>query len=211
MSSSAILETSPPLLGRRERKAAETRERIFRAAIELIACRGLANVTVEQITERADVGKGTFFNYFSGKEEVLAYFGASQVQRLEEANRRGEIHGTPRQRIQQILHLLATHPSLTTDLARALLVAYLNLGTAAEQYCPTVWTVTHLLADIIREGQVDGSFCRERNPDEAGLFVLGQYFLAQLTCCTGYCTESLADVVDRFGSIALDALAPKAK
>lgn len=207
MSTSATLETAPPQLGRRERKAAETRERIFRAAIELFACRGLSNVTVEQITERADVGKGTFFNYFGSKEEVLAYFGASQLERLEAADRNGEIHGTPRQRIRQILHLLATHPSLTIDLARAILVAYLNLGTAAEQHCPSVWTVTHLLADIVREGQAEGSFCRKRDPEEAGLFLMGQFFLAQLTCCTGYCTEPFPEVVDRYVSLAVEALA----
>lgn len=206
MSTSATLETPLPQLGRRERKAAETRERIFRAAIELFACRGLSNVTVEQITERADVGKGTFFNYFAGKEEVLAYFGASQVERLEEAQRRGEIHGTPRQQIQQMLHCLATHPSLTNDLARAMLVAYLNLGIAAEQHCPTVWTVTRIFAQAIREGQADGTFCRDRDPDEAGLFLLGQFFLAQLTCCTGYCTGPFPEVVERYGSLAVEAL-----
>jgi len=206
MSTSATLETAPPLLGRRERKAAETRERIFRAAIELFACRGLSNVTVEQITERADVGKGTFFNYFASKEEVLAYFGASQVQRLEDARQAGEIFGPPRQQIQQMLHLLATHPSLTNDLARAMLVAYLNLGTAAEQYCPTVWTVTGIFAQLIREGQADGTFCRERNPEEASLFLLGQFFLAQLTCCTGYCTAPFPVVVERYGTLALEAL-----
>jgi AcrR family transcriptional regulator len=197
------------MLGRRERKAAETRERIFRAAIELFACRGLSNVTVEQITERADVGKGTFFNYFASKEEVLAYFGASQVERLEEARRAGEIYGPPRQQIRQMLHLLATHPSLTHDLARAMLVAYLNLGPTAERYCPTVWMVTGIFAQKIREGQADGTFCRDRDPDEAGLFLVGQFFLAQLTCCTGYCTEPFPEVVERYGALALEALAPK--
>ena len=56
--------TTSPRTGRRERRAAETRVRLFRCALALIAERGLANVTVEDITEAADVGKGTFFNYF---------------------------------------------------------------------------------------------------------------------------------------------------
>ncbi len=39
--------------------------------MQLVAERGLPNVTVEDITEAADVGKGTFFNYFESKDQVL--------------------------------------------------------------------------------------------------------------------------------------------
>ncbi|HEV8383818.1 MAG TPA: helix-turn-helix domain-containing protein, partial [Candidatus Acidoferrales bacterium] len=64
--------------GRRERRRAETREKIFRAALGLYAARGLGAVTVEDITEAADVGKGTFFNYFPSKEHVFEAFGEMQ-------------------------------------------------------------------------------------------------------------------------------------
>ncbi len=58
-------------MGRRQRRAAETRLRLFRCALQLFAQRGFPNVTVEDITEAADVGKGTFFNYFESKDHVL--------------------------------------------------------------------------------------------------------------------------------------------
>jgi len=48
---------------RRQRRSADIRERLFRAALDLFAQRGFAETTVEDITEAADVGKGTFFNY----------------------------------------------------------------------------------------------------------------------------------------------------
>src|SRR5512142_2816722 len=70
---------STPPLARRERRRTETRERIFRAALKLFAERGVAATTVEDITEAADVGKGTFFNYFPSKEHVLAAFGEMQA------------------------------------------------------------------------------------------------------------------------------------
>jgi AcrR family transcriptional regulator len=206
MPASKTISSPSPTPGRRERKAAETRERIFHAAIELFAQRGLHNVTVEQITERADVGKGTFFNYFAGKEEVLAYFGASQVERLTEAAARGELRGSARERILQIIRILSCHPALTQDLSRALLVAYLHLGTDAEQYCPTVWQVTDILAEIIRTAQAEGVFTRERSPEDTALFVLGQFFLAQLTWCTGYSPGPLAETAGRFAAMAVDTL-----
>lgn len=57
--------------GRRERRRAETQQRIMSAAMELFSTRGYAETTVEDITEAADVGKGTFFNYFPTKDAVL--------------------------------------------------------------------------------------------------------------------------------------------
>ncbi len=68
--------------GRRERRSAETRERLFRAASDLFAKKGFSETTVEDITEAADVGKGTFFNYFPSKDHILLAFGEMQLAKL---------------------------------------------------------------------------------------------------------------------------------
>ncbi|HLB36461.1 MAG TPA: TetR/AcrR family transcriptional regulator [Gemmatimonadales bacterium] len=60
-------------LTRRERKKEETKERIFKAAVKLFRDKGFEATTIDDITERADVAKGTFFNYFPRKEAVLGY------------------------------------------------------------------------------------------------------------------------------------------
>ena len=72
-------------MGRRERRAAETRVRLFRCALQLFAQRGFPNVTVEDITEAADVGKGTFFNYFESKDDVLGVMAEIQLGKVREA------------------------------------------------------------------------------------------------------------------------------
>jgi AcrR family transcriptional regulator len=46
-------------------------QRILSEAVRLFEKQGYSSTTVEQITEAADVGKGTFFNYFPSKEHVL--------------------------------------------------------------------------------------------------------------------------------------------
>src|ERR1700724_3024013 len=70
---------------RRQRRSPETRERLFRAALRLFAEKGFAETTVEDVTNAADVGKGTFFNYFPSKDHILLAFGEMQLGKLEEA------------------------------------------------------------------------------------------------------------------------------
>lgn len=60
-------------IGRRQRKQLETRERLYQCAMQLLSEHDFHEVTVERITEAADVGKGTFFNYFSNKEAIVRY------------------------------------------------------------------------------------------------------------------------------------------
>jgi len=58
---------------RRERKKEETKDRIFKAAFALFKRQGVEATTIDEICEKADVAKGTFFNYFPHKEAVFGY------------------------------------------------------------------------------------------------------------------------------------------
>jgi len=57
--------------GLRERKKRETARAIEVAAVELAAELGLAEVTVDAISLRADVTSRTFFNYYASKEDAV--------------------------------------------------------------------------------------------------------------------------------------------
>lgn len=63
-----------PTLSRRERNKARNRQQIYSSALTLFAEQGYAATTIQSITDHADVGKSTFFNYFASKEAILATY-----------------------------------------------------------------------------------------------------------------------------------------
>ncbi|GAB1689084.1 TetR family transcriptional regulator [Krasilnikovia sp. M28-CT-15] len=66
-------------IGLRERKKAATRLALHEAALRLAAEHGFDQLTVEAIADAANVSRRTFFNYFSGKDEAIAYGDAVRV------------------------------------------------------------------------------------------------------------------------------------
>ena len=60
--------------GLRERKRIDTRARILESAVQLFHMRGIEAVTVDEIAEAANVGKGTVYNYFGAKEDIVVAF-----------------------------------------------------------------------------------------------------------------------------------------
>lgn len=58
----------------RERKYAHTRVALLHAALAALETRPLAQLTVQELCERAMVSEATFFNYFHSKGDLLAYY-----------------------------------------------------------------------------------------------------------------------------------------
>src|SRR5437868_15242893 len=72
--------------GRRESKRTATRARLLQSARELIGEGGFDAVTIADITNRAEVGFGTFYGYFETKDAVVREVIVDAIERLAEAN-----------------------------------------------------------------------------------------------------------------------------
>lgn len=55
----------------KELRRRQTRTRFFAAAAELIAAKGLDNVSMEEIAQRAGYAKGSAYNYFESKDALI--------------------------------------------------------------------------------------------------------------------------------------------
>ena len=58
----------------RELTKENKREHILKAAIDLFTRKGFEKTSVESITRKSKIAKGTFYNFFDKKEDVLLYF-----------------------------------------------------------------------------------------------------------------------------------------
>ncbi|MEV2271283.1 TetR/AcrR family transcriptional regulator [Nonomuraea africana] len=68
-------------MSRRERRKSRIRQALIDAARAFLARQGMADVSIQELTEAADVGFGSFYNHFGSKEEL---FNAAIADVLEE-------------------------------------------------------------------------------------------------------------------------------
>jgi len=159
-------------LGRRERRAAETCLRLFRCALQLFAEHGFQNVTVEDITEAADVGKGTFFNYFESKDDVLGVMAEIQLGKVREAlaaARSGE--GSIKMVFHHMLERMAEEPGRSPQLARALLASFLASERIRKLIDHTLCEARKILVQIVEIGQRNGEIDPALKKDQLALLV----------------------------------------
>jgi len=152
--------------GRRERRRRETHARIFEAAMRLFSQRGFANTPVEEITEAADVAKGTFFNYFPTKESILEAVAERQLGVVKAAEERSRDAITVRPVLREMIHRLAEKPSSSQLLVRSLIGVALTNNTLSKFLGRVLEMGRGHLAGIMRRGQDLGEIRSDYTPPE---------------------------------------------
>ncbi len=150
-------------VGRRERRRIETREKIYRAAMKLFAERGFFETTTEAITDAADVGEGTFFNYFPTKPHVLTVLAEKQIEKViaarDSANSgSSSIHDV----LHALIHAIAEEPGQSPSLTRSLLTAMVSSDAVREFTSDTMARGRQNLREIIKLGQKHGEVRSQR-------------------------------------------------
>jgi len=117
---------------------------------------------VEDITEAADLGKGTFFNYFPSKDHILLAFGEMQLAKLESAIAEARAGGEPMPDFLRSLGVRMTQePIRNPGIIRTLLQAYLSTSAVREAMADLQKRVHALHTEIILLGQERGEIRRD--------------------------------------------------
>jgi AcrR family transcriptional regulator len=98
---------------RRTRNALRTKQAILKAAWRLFLTVGYEQTTIQDITEAADIGKGTFFSHFSKKSDVALYLCTRRADIVLDLYQQGQFSEGPLG--ERIERMLVTFARLNCD------------------------------------------------------------------------------------------------
>lgn len=172
--------------GRVARRRAKVRERILRVAERLMTTRGVDAVTIDDITDAADIARRSFYHHFDGKHEVLVPIARARTKAL---NRR-------------IDRLVATIADPAEGMATAMRHALREIS--ADPLCR--WFVLHsgLPHERIYEGMGESGMRDVHRAVEGGRFHVGNAEVLRLLVSGAFVAVLSARVAGRLGDDDLD-------
>ena len=156
-------------VGRRESKKDHTWAVLIAVGMGLFKAHSFARTTIDQITEAADVAKGTFYNYFTTKEDLLIA-GMLIEQGESAAAVRDEVFALPAaaDRLRQVVTWSAAWIGEHAELAVVWCLERLRRGCGDG---PSGFD--QLLLDVVTAGQAAGDLRQDRAPALMALELTG--------------------------------------
>ena len=190
-----MLETE----NRRERKKAKTKETIYNAALQLFLEKGYEKTTVEEITEKADVAKGTFFNHFPSKDAILFYLGRRRMVLLDEILK-DELNDIPsaKEKLFQYFKILGKFNEDEKEITSLIVVeifknsAPLKLGEEE-----SIVSFQAVLNKIIEEGKQQGEFRADVDSYHVADILISIYFFTLFYWLEGACEHLTKELLSR--------------
>ncbi len=152
----------------RSLNALETKNKLYNTALMLFTKKGFDKVTVDDITRYAGVSKGTFYNHFSTKEQVLVEQFNKIDNHYEQALRRSNPGETASQRLLHFSDAMCEYCGEVWGL-NMLKVVYTNqisLGKHPDILLRRDRLFYSLLADIIKQGRENGEFRTDMSAED---------------------------------------------
>jgi TetR/AcrR family transcriptional regulator, cholesterol catabolism regulator len=168
-------------VGRRERRKQEVEMRIRAVALELFKAQGFEETTVEQIAERADVAKGTFFNYFPRKDALLWAIADEALEDvLEELGEPSTWTGPALEQVRRIFLQFATLAETNRSLYRTLVRENMKGFWDRECRPDREEQFRRTVREIIRKGQRAGEVRQDVDDDTAASLIEAAYMTTML-------------------------------
>ncbi len=112
---------------RHERRRQQTRQRLIQTTLQLVLEKGYDAISIQDITDRADLGRGTFYIHFKDKEDVVWAAFQDLFQALEQEAHQHLDRSMPQVEYYGLLNIFS-HAEKNRDLYR---VVFGRQGSAA--------------------------------------------------------------------------------
>src|SRR6266571_543656 len=139
------------------------RDRLAQAAFALFDERGYEQATIDDITERAGLGRTTFFRYYRSKEDVIFPDHDRLLEQIRERLRTSS-HGTVLAAVCDAVRLVLLHYLDEGDLARRRYALTSAVPALRDREIVTVARYQRLFREFIADGMGEPAEPAERAP-----------------------------------------------
>lgn len=160
----------------REARKRELKEQIFLQAVQLFKERGYENVTVQQIASACGIAKGTFFNYFSKKEEILLYLGESQIELLNRSMEKHQGIEHPKEQIERVLGELLLRFTEHGELMKLAVLEIVKSTYLIENESKSILQLKQSIVAMIERAKQNGKLSNHRNSEIIASTIVSVYF-----------------------------------
>lgn len=190
-------------MGKRQKAALETKQKLVTAAKMLILERGFNNFNVSDITEKAGVAKGSFYTYFKHKEEIIEEVTHQNIFPLRD--RILEFKGNVADKIS---HYLCQAMLQIAEYGLVSAQNWLRLGMEPGNIC--VLKKMHLdidvLEGILKSGIQSGEFREDVPIESIKHCIVAEFYGAVVVWCISNGSVNAMDIIEYYCSHQLPAL-----
>ena len=158
---------------KRQQQALETKTVIFDTAVALFNEKGYDNVTVEEITTRAGVAKGSFYTYFRSKSDIVIeeFRNIDDFYKRYERNLKRYSSATKRLVAFTRAQLRYVRDEVGLRLLKLLYANNIMVSDAESILIDTGRFLHEIVKRIVVYGQETGEFRTDLSPDDLALYI----------------------------------------
>ena len=194
----------------------EKKDQIVEAAIREFSRKGFSRTTINDIANAAGIGKGTIYEYFSNKEDIVHETFQFFMHSLEPDFQAILISRVPaKEKLRQILdsfsHFINSEyhnelMELMFEFWAEAITDKSSKGVMFEEMIKFYQVYREIFADIIIEGMGDGSFRKDINPRSTAAMIVGTLESLMVQCTLENETLDFQDILKTVIIIVLDGI-----
>lgn len=159
----------------------ELKEQIYKKAMQLFKEKGYEQVTVQEIADACDIAKGTFFNYFAKKDEILLYLGVSQIDYFVSHLAELENHTSLKEQIENSLGDLLQRFLDHGEIMKLAVLELIKSEYLIQTESKSIVQFQNHLIEMIKKAINNGTFQSKWDAELIASTIMGIYFNTLMT------------------------------